>query len=50
LLRQVTRQGDDRWRGLDERLKRLAELRIGHFGGGKASTPSSQVVVTTAAA
>ena len=33
LLRQVTREGDDRLRALDERLRRLAVLMIGHFGG-----------------
>ena len=33
LLRQVTREGDDRLRALDERLRRLADLMIGHFGG-----------------
>ena len=33
LLRQVTREGADRLRALDERLKRLADLMTGHFGG-----------------
>ena len=33
LLRHVAHEGNERLRNLDDRLKRLVDLMIGHYGG-----------------